>query len=273
MKRLDRLLGMALLLSARRRLRAEDLAQSFRVSLRTVYRDLRSLQESGFSVVGTPGDGYHLPEQERLRPLSLASEEAEALVMAARLLETTADEKLRERLQAATAKIEAVLSPLALRRLRDHRHRVRMVPSSRKERVPLGLLLDAVNERKVLSIEYDGVARGERTTRRIEPLGMVRFDHVWLVVAYCRLREDLRVFRADRIAVVTETNEHYEPRKDRTFEDYVRERTDATDTKSASGGPRSRASDTAAPPTPTAPDRSRASARRRDRNAPVPTSS
>src|SRR5580765_7157526 len=81
-KRLDRLLGIALLLSARRRLRAQALAEHFEISLRTVYRDIRSLMEAGFPIVGTPGDGYQLPSTSHLRPLAMDPAEAEALVMA-----------------------------------------------------------------------------------------------------------------------------------------------------------------------------------------------
>src|SRR5689334_9631452 len=126
MRRLERLLGTALLLSARRRLKAEDLAQRFRVSLRTVYRDMRSLQEAGFPVTGAAGDGYLLPPGSQLRPLSLEPSEAEALVMGARLLDTHADEDLRSRLHAAVAKLEAALAPAAVRRLRDHESTVLM---------------------------------------------------------------------------------------------------------------------------------------------------
>ena len=57
------------------------------------------------------------------------------------------------------------------------------------------MLLEAVNDRKVLAIRYDGIARGKQTEREIEPIGLVRYANVWLVPAYCRLRHDLRVFR------------------------------------------------------------------------------
>lgn len=113
MTRLERLLGMALLLSARRRLKAEDLAREFSVSLRTVYRDVRALQEAGFPVVGTAGDGYMLPAGSQLRPLALEPGEAEALVMGARLLDAVADDALRSEIRSASLKLEAALRPEA----------------------------------------------------------------------------------------------------------------------------------------------------------------
>lgn len=220
MKRFDRLLAMALALSSRKRLRAEDLQREFSVSLRTVYRDLRSLAEAGFPVEGTPGDGYVVAASAQLKPLSLTSDEAEALLVATRLLEAGGDEALRARLLSAVLKLEAALSTEAARRLRHSRRKVLSVEGRRA--IPLAAILAAINDRFVIDIEYDGIARGERTKRTIEPLGLVRFTDQWHLAAYCRLREDLRVFRADRIHAIETRNEHYEDRPGLSFEDFVR---------------------------------------------------
>jgi predicted DNA-binding transcriptional regulator YafY len=221
MTRLERLLGIALLLSARRRLRAEDLASRFDISLRTVYRDLRALQEAGFPVVGTAGDGYVLPPGSLLRPLAFEAAEAEALVMGGRLLGKHADETLRGRLRTATAKLEAALGPEAVRRLREHEGSV-LMPFRSRAPGPLSLLLGAVKERQVVDIVYHGLARGDATRREIEPLGVVRFSDGWMTPAYCRLRRDLRVFRTDRMLEARVTGERFEPRPGLTLEDFVR---------------------------------------------------
>lgn len=200
------------------------MAAHFGVSLRTVYRDLRALQESGFPVVGTAGDGYLLPPGSGLRPLALDPAEAEALVMGARLLERAVDDTIKDTLQGAVAKLEAVLGPEAVRRLRDHRSSVRMPVLRSRAEGPLSLVLEAVREREVLEVVYHGVARGESVRREIEPLGLVRMETSWLVPAYCRLREDLRVFRADRILEARVTGERFEPRPGATLEDLVRQK-------------------------------------------------
>jgi predicted DNA-binding transcriptional regulator YafY len=225
MKRLERLLGMALLLSARRRLRAEELARRFDVSLRTVYRDVRALQDSGFPVVGTAGDGYLLPASSQLRPLTLDPAEAEALALGARLLDTAADRPLRDRLRAATAKLEAILAPEAVRRLRDRESTVLMPEFATRDAGPVSLLLEAVSDRRVVHLVYRGLAREEPTQREIEPLGLVRLGEAWLVPAYCRLRQDLRVFRVDRVAEARLTGETYVLRPGLTLEDFVRLKT------------------------------------------------
>ncbi len=221
MKRLTRLVSMALLVSARRRLTAEDLAAHFAISLRTVYRDIAALEEAGFPVVGTAGDGYTLPASAQARPLAFDADEAEALVLAARILESGAGDDLGTPLRSALAKLEATLPSDAVRRLKDHRRAV-FLPDGGQARVgPLGLLLDAIHHRRVVHVRYAGLARGEDTERDLEPLGLVRLGSSWLVSSYCRLRQDLRAFRSDRIRDAALTGEIFTPRDGMTLDDVV----------------------------------------------------
>ncbi|MEC4677173.1 MAG: WYL domain-containing protein [Nitrospirota bacterium] len=220
MTRLERLLNIALMLSARRRLRAKDLSETFCVSLRTIYRDISSLQVSGFPIVGTAGDGYRLPSETRLRPIALDPDEALVLAMGAQLLDAIVDHSLKGRLKSAMAKLEAVLSPEAVQSVSDIHERLRIEPHSRITG-PLALLLDAVNSQRVISMTYDGIARGLETKREIEPLGLVRYANVWLLPAFCRLRQELRTFRSDRITQIHLTTETFHIRPDHSFQDYI----------------------------------------------------
>jgi predicted DNA-binding transcriptional regulator YafY len=220
-KRLTRLVSMALLLTARRRLTADELATHFAISPRTVYRDVAALEEAGFPVVGTAGDGYVLPAGAAARPLALDEREAEALVLAARLLERTTPDALARTLQAAVAKLEATLGPDAARRLRAHRRAVLIPDGDQPPAGPLGLLLDAIHRSQLVRIRYAGKARSDETIRDIEPLGLVRLGNHWLVSAYCRLREDLRTFRSDLIREATGTGVTFLPRPGLTLADIV----------------------------------------------------
>jgi predicted DNA-binding transcriptional regulator YafY len=221
MARLPRLLSLALLFSSRRRLRAEDAARQFGVSVRTVYRDMAALEEAGFPLVGTPGDGYHLSSGAHLRPLAVTPEEAEALVMAARLLQTSADATMEQHLASARLKLEAALTPEAVARVKRQDVTVR-VPT-RFEAGPLSTILDAIHHRVVLRLAYAGLRRQDTTERDVEPLGLVRSGRFWLMPAWCRLRSDLRVFRSDRILSATRTAEVFTPREGATMEDLVRQ--------------------------------------------------
>src|SRR5262245_1317727 len=115
---------MALLLSARRRLTADELAAHFGIRLRRVYRDVAGRSEAGVPGVGTAGGGDVLPAGAAARPLGFDEAEAEALVMAAGVLERAVTDEMAGTLQGAIAKLEATLGPDAARRLKDHRRTV-----------------------------------------------------------------------------------------------------------------------------------------------------
>lgn len=202
-------------------MRAEDAAEQFGVSVRTIYRDLAALEEAGFPIIGTPGDGYHLSSGAHLRPLAVTPEEAEALVVAARLLLQDADEGLAKHLTSATLKLEGALAPEAMARVKRLDVTVR-VPEKR-ETGPLSTILDAVHHRRVLRLLYAGVRRQDTTEREVEPLGLVRTGGFWLMPAWCRLRGDVRVFRSDRILSTTVTGDTFAPRAGATMEEITKQ--------------------------------------------------
>lgn len=232
MARLDRLLSLALRFSARRRFRAEDAAEEFGVGVRTVYRDIRALEAAGFPLRGTPGDGYVLEADAHLRPLALSPIEAEAAALALRLFRTQADGPLAEAASRVEAKLEAVLPREAVRRLARNREVVRFPMDARSG--PLSVLLEAVHDLQVVRLTYDGKARGERTEREVEPLGLVRLGDSWVVPAWCRLRGDIRSFRSDLIRAAVPTGEHFTPRPGATMADLVRRQ--ARETQPATPG-------------------------------------
>ena len=185
MKRLERLLSMALYLGARRRVRAQDAAAHFGISLRTVYRDVQALVAAGFPIVGNAGDGYRV--DAFMRPLALDEDEAEALAVAS----LSVSDK-RSALLSATSKLQATLGPAARRRVAVLEKHVAEVPF-RRAITPSPAMLEAIRESRAATIVYDGVRR------TIEPVGLVCRADAWWVVAYCRLRRDARAFRTDHI--------------------------------------------------------------------------
>ena len=199
MHRLERLLAIALFLSARKRARASDIAARFGVSLRTVYRDMQSLGEAGFPVEGNAGDGYRLSQDSYLRPLALDENEAEALAVAAQALAVSVDGRMREALASATSKLQAALRPTARRRSAQLEARIAVPPFTRVS-APSAAMLEAIREQRAVSIGYLDPLTDKRTRRTIEPVGLVCRGDAWWLVAYCRLRKDARAFRVDRMS-------------------------------------------------------------------------
>ncbi len=199
MKRLDRLLAIALFLGARRRARASDVAERFKVTPRTVYRDMQSLREAGFPIEGNAGDGYRLSQASYLRPLALDEDEADALAIAAQALAASVDGRMREALVTATAKLHAALGPEALRRVAQLEARI-VVPPFVRSTAPTGIMLTAIRERHAAAIQYLDPRNGKRTQRTIEPVGFVCRGDAWWLVAWCRLRKGARAFRVDCVS-------------------------------------------------------------------------
>ena len=220
MRRLERLLAIALFLGARKRARASDIAARFGVSLRTVYRDMLSLGEAGFPVEGNAGDGYRLSQESYLRPLALDEDEAEVLAVAAQALAASVDGRMREALASATAKLQAALRPAARRRSAELEARI-VVPSFARVAAPNSAMLEAIRERNAATIAYLDPLSNKQTRRTIEPLGLVCRGDAWWLVAYCRLRKDARAFRVDRVSEWKDAG-RFELRQGLSFDEIVR---------------------------------------------------
>lgn len=221
MKRLDRLLAIALYLGSRRLVLARDIADEFDVSLRTVYRDVRALVEAGFPIQGNPGDGYRLTQTAYLRPLALSPEEAQALMMAAHAFGAAARPTMRDALVRATAKLEAALDAPSRRRVAELDRRV-VVPEFVKQTAgPTDDVLRAIHEGLAARIAYRSPRAKKRTTREVEPLGLVCVGHAWWLVAYCLLRKDARAFRVDCIESWRFTGRTFAPREGLSFAEIV----------------------------------------------------
>lgn len=200
MNRTDRLVSMVMLLQSRRVITAAQLAAHFEITERTVYRDLAALGEGGVPLVGEPGVGYSLMSGYCLPPVMFSPDEAFAFVTGGLLVERMTDASMRDAIRSAVSKVTAVL-PHGLQGRVD-RLRKTMVIGLRpptKGSVPLSTVQRAMSEGCVLRLNYLGAARGEPTERLVEPLGLVFYLDHWHLIAWCRLRKDMRDFRVDRI--------------------------------------------------------------------------
>ncbi len=226
MNRVDRLMAIALHLQSRRIVRAEDLAKHFEISVRTVYRDLMALSEAGVPIVAEAGVGYSLAKGYHLPPVMFTAEEASALFFGEKLVEQFTDASLRKQMESALLKIRSVLP----RDRQDHLDRLERstaVLHKPAERVPrlasetLVPIQSALAERRLLELDYKGGKRLDVTKRIVEPLGLIFYSENWHLIAFCRLRHDVRDFRTDRILRLTLRRETFPVRPDFSLKDYL----------------------------------------------------
>ncbi|CAN7390404.1 helix-turn-helix transcriptional regulator [Bosea sp. LjRoot237] len=200
MSRAERLLDLVQVLRRHRRpISGRKLAEETGVSIRTLYRDIATLQGQGAPIEGEPGLGYVLKPGFMLPPLMFDEDEIEALVLGSRWVAGRADGRLAGAAHNAMAKIVAVL-PADLRDKADA-SALLVGPGAKivSTGVDLSLIRKAIRSERKLALTYqDGKAAA--TQRLVWPFALGFFDHVRVVVAWCELRDDFRHFRADRIA-------------------------------------------------------------------------
>ena len=218
MNRIDRLFGITTRLQARGHLRAADLDDIFEVSTRTIYRDIAALSESGVPIVSLPGRGYSLVDGYFLPPLILSTREATALLLGARLLAGQASAETASAAEEAGTKLLAVISEDSRRELRELDNVLDLAPPpDLRARLDVGdlkvrALWQAILERRVTTLRYFGRNRGQETVRQIEPLRLGYADGAWYLTAYCRVRQEERAFRLDRIESLHVETARFHPR-------------------------------------------------------------
>src|SRR5688572_19482220 len=96
MNRIVRVIAILIQLQSRRVVKAQDIAERFEISLRTVYRDITTLQEAGVPIIGEVGVGYSIMDGYRLPPVMFTKEEAIAFLTAEKLVEKLTDASTKE---------------------------------------------------------------------------------------------------------------------------------------------------------------------------------
>lgn len=223
MRRADRLFLIIHALRGRRTaLQARQLAQTLGVSQRTVYRDVADLQLSGVPIEGEAGVGYVLRKGSDIPPLMFNADELEALVVGTRFARAFAGARLADSARTALMKIEAVL-PSGLRERAAHT-RIFAPVWRDQQQSGLALMIDrlhaAIMANHVLQLDYRDES-GRVSARAIEPLCLSFWGGAWTLGAWCRLRQDFRNFRPDRIDTCTHTGEIYVESAERNLTRYL----------------------------------------------------
>jgi predicted DNA-binding transcriptional regulator YafY len=218
-KRLSRLTAILTQLQTKRLLTATQLANKFSVSIRTIYRDIRALEQAGVPIITEDGKGYTLMEGYRVPPVMFTEAQANALITAEQLVLKNKDTSFIKDYTEAIDKIKAVLKYSIQDKANLLSERTRFDQNSNRERNSSNLsdLQFALTNFRLTKIEYTN-EQNKTTIRLIEPFALLSTEN-WLLVAYCRLRKEFRFFRLDRIKKLEVLTEKFEPHK-MTLQEY-----------------------------------------------------
>lgn len=220
MRRTDRLFDIIQILRDGRLHRAQDIADRLEVSVRTIYRDMDTLAASGIPVEGERGLGYMVREAITLPPLTLTTEELEALNLGVAIVAEAADPELKSAAQSLADKIDAVLPTQTVAEADAWKFAVYPFADAARGLSHMATLRGAIKGRQKLQLDYRRID-GTLTHRRVRPLHMEYWGRVWTLTAWCELRGDFRVFRVDLIEAATALPELFIDEPGRTLADYA----------------------------------------------------
>ena len=231
-KKFDRIIAILIQLQSKKIIKAQDLAERFGVSLRTIYRDIRSLESTGVPIYSEVGVGYSLVDGYKLPPIMFSKEEAVSFITAEKLMEHFTDTNLRKHFQSALFKIKAVLKDSQKDWIAAIESKMMVTPVTHffNQNIPdaLEILIESIAEKKQVVMTYESIEAEHPFERIIEVVGIFHENNFWYVMGYCHLRKDYRQFRADRIISILRSEKPFT--KTHKNLDYYRQKPD-TETK------------------------------------------
>lgn len=214
-KRLPRLTAILTMLQTKRLFTATEIARKFSVSNRTIYRDIKALEQAGVPILTEDGKGYSLMDGYSIPPVMFTESEANALITAEQLILKNKDASFVKEYTEAILKIKSVLRSNTKDKANLLSNRIVFRQNVEHDRTSnyLATLQLTLTNFNLTKINYQSTEPNQITERTIEPFAIYSTQENWLLIAFCRLRKDFRAFRLDRILNLTVLNEKFEPHK------------------------------------------------------------
>jgi predicted DNA-binding transcriptional regulator YafY len=202
---------------------AATLAEQLEVTVRTVYRDIASLQGSRVPIEGAAGIGYVLRKGFDLPPLMFTADELDAITVGARLVRRLRDPALRDAADSVLSKVATALPETLRQQVIEAPFYVSSGNAATPEGIDLADVRFAIRETRKLWITYVD-AQERRSVRTIWPIGLAYYVDVTLIGAWCELRQDFRHFRVERILTSTVLDETFSTDGGRLMEGWLAQR-------------------------------------------------
>jgi predicted DNA-binding transcriptional regulator YafY len=223
MNRIDRLFGILTLLQSKRYVTGEKIAEKYGISVRSVYRDIKALNEQGIPVSFEAHRGYFIVNGYFLQPVSFSTEEANALLLMESVVSAFTDKSIQHHYSSALTKIKSVLRS-------SQKDSVEKLADNIKLQVPvcfvqnfdyLTRIQQAISSQKILEIGYTN-KQDEVSVRKMEPIGLIFYALNWHLIGWCHNKKDYRDFRVSRILRLLCTEENFTITKHMPLDDYMK---------------------------------------------------
>ncbi len=224
MNRIDRLFGILILLQSKKYVPAENIADKFEISVRTVYRDIKALGELGIPLSFEPNKGYCIVQGYFLPPVSFSTEEANALLLMERMVGGFADRSIKNHYTSALNKVKAVLRGSQKEKLEalDNHIKFQLPERLTNDFEYLSQLQNAISAKHILEIDYTN-NKSEVSRREVEPIGLIFYAFGWHLIAFCHMRNEYRDFKVVRILKIRNTEKPFRKFDHISLNDYMKE--------------------------------------------------
>jgi predicted DNA-binding transcriptional regulator YafY len=210
MNRIDRLFGILTLLQSKKYVTGDKIAEKFNISVRSVYRDIKALNEQGIPVSFEPHRGYFIVNGYFLQPVSFTTEEANALLLMESIVTAFSDKSIQHHYSSALTKVKSVLRS-------SQKDSVEKLSANIKLQIPacfvqnfeyLTRIQQAISTQKILEIGYTNKQQ-EVSLRKMEPIGLIFYALSWHLIGWCHNKKEYRDFRVSRILRLHCTEEDF----------------------------------------------------------------
>lgn len=224
MNRIDLLFNILTLLQSKKFVTAEKIADKFNMSVRTVYRDIKALNESGIPISFEPNKGYFVVQGYFLPPISFNTEEANALLLVETLVQGFTDKSIQTHYTNALNKVKSVLRTAQKESIEALSDNIKMqVPSCMVLNFSyLSVLQEAIARKTILTIDYTNNA-AIASKRQVEPIGLVFYALSWHLIAWCHQRNAYRDFKVARITKLSNTDMPFRKSKHMALNTYIKQ--------------------------------------------------
>ena len=224
MDQLSRLISILTLLKSKRVITATELSEKYDVSVRTIYRDIRKLEEAGVPVITIEGVGYSLMDGYTVAPVQFTEKQANALITAHALVNQTQDSSFMNDFDEAMTKIKSVFRTSIQEKSERLKKNMYVFDSKGYENIESNVLSEiqlAIIDFNFVEINYQKANDPNISFRKVEPVALYSTQNKWIMIAWCHLRNDYRAFRIDRIKHFKIMSDKFEDRKFSLFEYFM----------------------------------------------------
>ena len=224
MNRIDRLFGILTLLQSKKYVPAEKIAGQYKISIRTVYRDMKALCEQGIPVSFEQHKGYFIVQGYFLPPVFFSTEEANAMLLMETMVAAFTDKSIQGHYNNALTKVKAVMRS-------NQKEDIERLRGNMKLQVPdwisnsfayLSELQNAISTKNIIEIAYRN-SKDENSHRELEPIGLIFYAFNWHLIGWCHARNDYRDFRVSRITNMKNTGKAFKKKAHIELDEYMKQ--------------------------------------------------